>query len=151
MDTHERQGNFYVRIMKMESNIYSMENPNPHWQNLGEKWVQFALSECREGVQYEVAYIPHIPIEIKQGNTIHNVLPTYWDSDNIKDDLKVCNFTLGGGNNLFRLNARYKSPLNPYVGSRENVDLSPIGDKQAILELLKLAEKIYPPGTIWKT
>lgn len=32
-----------------------------------------------------------------------------------------------------------------FIGSRKNVDLSPIDDKEAIFELLKLAEKISDP------
>jgi len=45
MDTHERWGKLYVRIMKMEGNTYSMENPNPDWEKWGEQWIQVALSE----------------------------------------------------------------------------------------------------------
>jgi hypothetical protein len=32
-----------------------------------------------------------------------------------------------------------------FIGSRKNVDLSPIDDKETILELLKLAERISNP------
>ena len=84
---------------------------------------------------------------LNKGIKIHDVLPTYWDLEKLPG---ASNFCMGGGNNLFRLNAKYKSTLNPFVGSKKNVDLSPIEDKQAILDLMKIAEKIYLPGTIDK-
>ena len=130
-----------VRIMKIENSKYSIQKPNPEWKNKGEKWIAFALSkqEWKVGDTYDVAYIPHIPIEIIQGNKVHNVIPTYWDLEHTPD---ASNFYLGGN---FRLNARYKNPAHMFIGSRKNVDLSPIDDKETILELLKLAERISNP------
>lgn len=127
-----------VRIIKMEKASYSIENPNSEWQIKGEKWITFALSKWKEGEVYDVAYIPHVPIEIRQGKQIHKVIPTRWDLEQVP---KASNLYMGGGNNKFRLNGKY--PKNEFVGSKKNVDLSPNDDKDAILELLKLAEKIY--------
>lgn len=130
-----------VRIMKIENAKYSIQNPNPEWKNKGEKWITFALSikEWKVGQTYDVAYIPHIPIKIIQGNKVHNVIPTYWD---LEHNSAASNFYLGGN---FRLNARYKNPAHMFIGSRKNVDLSPTDDKEAIFELLKLAEIIFDP------
>jgi hypothetical protein len=52
---------------------------------------------------------------------------------------------IDGGTNLFRLNAKFKPQNNLRVGSKKNVDLSPERDKEAILNILKVAEKIYEP------
>jgi len=130
-----------VRIMKIENAKYSIQNPNPEWESKGEKWITFALSkqEWKVGDTYDVAYIPHIPIKIIQGNIVHNVIPMYWDLEHNPD---VSNFYLGRN---FRLNAKYKNPAHMFIGSRKNVDLSPIKDKETILELLKLAERIHDP------
>lgn len=130
-----------VRMMKIENAKYSIQRPNPEWKNKGEKWITFALSieKWDVGETYSVAYIPHIPIEIRQDYTVHNVIPTYWD---LEQTPNAYNFYLS---NDFRLNAKYKNPAHMLVGSKKNVDLSPIDDKEAILELLKLAHKIYDP------
>ena len=127
--------------MKIENAKYSIQNLNPEWKNKGEKWITFALSikEWKVGQTYDVAYIPHIPIKIIQGNKVHNVIPTYWD---LEHNSAASNFYLGGN---FRLNARYKNPAHMFIGSRKNVDLSPTDDKEAIFELLKLAEIIFDP------
>lgn len=131
-----------VRIMKEEKPTYSFEKPNPKWKELGLKWIEYALKYWSQGEVYDVAYIPHIPLEIRQGSIVHNILPTKW---NIEEIPNAANFYMGGGNNLFRLNARFKSPNHPFVGSKKNVDLSPEHDKEAILKLLMIAEKIYEP------
>lgn len=130
-----------VRVMKIEKATYSLENPNPEWKDKGEKWIRFALSkqEWEIGETYDVAYIPHIPIEITQGNSIHNIMPTYWSSEKLPN---ASNFSV---REEFRLNGIYKNPAHPYAGSSKKVDLSPIDDKEAILELLKFAERIYNP------
>ena len=127
--------------MKIENSKYLIQKPNPEWKNKGEKWIAFALSkqEWKVGDTYDVTYIPHIPIEIIQGNKVHNVIPTYWNLEHTPDAL---NFYLGRN---FRLNARYKNPAHMLIGSMKNVDLSPIDDKETILELLKLAERISNP------
>ena len=131
-----------VRIMMIEKSTYTIDNPNPEWKIKGEKWITFVLEKWKEGMQFDVAYIPHIPIEIKPGYQIHNVIPTRWDLEEIPN---AANFYMGGYNNGFRLNARYKNPAHPYIGSKKNVDLFPDRDGEVILELLKLAEKIYHP------
>ncbi len=100
--------------------------------------ITFALSKWKEGEVYNVAYIPHVPTEIRQGKQIHKVIPTRWDLEQVP---KASNLYMDGGNNKFRLNGKYPKP--EFVGSKKNVDLSPNDDKDAILELLKLAEKIY--------
>lgn len=130
--------------MKIQKPTYSIENPNPEWKIKGEKWITFALSKskCDVGEVYNVAYIPHIPIEIRQSIQVHNLIPTRWD---LEVNSKASNFDMGGGNNKFRLNARYNPQGTMFIKSRKNVDLSPIEDKESILELLKLAEKIYDP------
>lgn len=130
-----------VRIMKIENAKYSIQTPNPEWKHKGEKWITFALSieEWKVGQTYDIAYIPHVPIEIIQCDKVHNVIPTYWD---LEHNPAASNFYLSRN---FRLNARYKNPAHMFIGSRKNVDLSPIDDKEAIFELLKLAETIFVP------
>jgi len=134
-----------VRKMKIEKALYSIENPNPNWKDMGEEWIKFALNTWKPGEAYDVAYIPHIPVELRQGNKIHNVIPTRWDLD---ENPNPANLYMGGRDNTFRLNARYKNPAHEFVGTRKNVDLYPIEDKETILELLKIANKIYFPGMI---
>jgi hypothetical protein len=104
-----------ARIMKMEKATYSIEKPNPDWKTKGEKWIRFALENWEIGMQFDVAYIPHVPIVIKQGNIIHNVIPTRWDLEEIPN---AVNLYMGEGNNTFRLNGRYKDPGRMYIGSR---------------------------------
>jgi len=130
-----------IRLMKIESHTYSIENPNPEWEIKGEKWIHFALHEWKPTDSYDVAYIPHIPILITKGKRVHTVIPTYWEEGS-----NATNFYMGGYNNEFRLNARYKPPGNLYVGSRQNIDFNPDREKDLILELLKLAEVIFEPG-----
>lgn len=136
-----------VRVMKTQKATYSIENPNPEWKIKGEKWINFALFNWKEGKTYDVAYIPHIPLKICKGMQVHDVIPISWDLEEVPN---ASNFYMGGGNNKFRLNARYKNPANLFIGSRKNVDLSPSDDKEAILELMKLAERIYDPPVVEK-
>ena len=130
------------RIMKKEKATYSINNPNPEWKGKGERWIEYALSKWRKGEQHDVAYIPHVPIEIEIDNKVYHRIPTKWD---LKELPWAANFYMGGLNNKFRLNARYKDPKNLYIGSRRNVDLSPAEDEDMIMKLLKIAEKIYDP------
>lgn len=134
----------------MQKVTYSLENPNPEWKNKGEKWIAFAQSKkaWNVGEVYDVAYIPSIPIEISQGVKTHNILPTAWDLSKVPD---ISNFDLGGG--TFRLNGKYKNPENMFVGSKKHVNLSVHNDVEAILDLLKIAEKIYdvPQNLLEKT
>jgi hypothetical protein len=129
-----------ARPIKMEKATYSIEKPNPDWKTKGEKWIRFVLEDWKIGMQFDVAYIPHVPIVIKQENIIHNAIPTRWDLEEIPNAANLC---VGGGNNTFRLNGRYKNPGHIYIGSRKNVDLSPTEDIEAIFDLLKIAENIY--------
>lgn len=142
-----------VRIMKEEKPTYTFENPNPNWEELGRQWIEYALEywNPREPCDIKVAYIPHSPLKIKQAmktgsSIVNDVLPTRWNLEKKPDSANFYMYAwIEGGTNLFRLNAKFKPQDNLRVGSKKNVDLSPERDKEAILNLLKVAEKIYAP------
>ncbi len=118
-----------------------MEKSNPEWMIKGEKWIAFALAKLdwKVGDTYAVAYIPSAPIEITQKKHIHQIVPIHWDLEELPNS---DNFYLGTPG-IFRLNGKYYNPKFKTTGSRKNVDLSPKEDKDEIINLLKIAEKIY--------
>lgn len=139
-----------VKKMKVGNHTYTKEKPNPEWKTKGEKWIDFALNKWKPLNSYDVAYISHVPIPIED---VH-VAPTYWPytEEEKKEDIpRVTNFKMGGGNNQFRLNARFiknSDSETKFLGSKKNIDLNPYieKDKDKILELLRLAEVIFEPG-----
>lgn len=136
-----------VRVVKPELPTYSFSNPNPEWVNLGCGWIDYALNHYRPEAQVgemrdrhnDVAYIPHIPLEIKlERPKPHYVLPTEWNLDELP---RAANFYAYKGG--FRLNA--KQCEGTFVGRQHNVDLDAVKHADIVLDLLKLAEKIYSP------
>ncbi len=150
MDSYQQFGPFSVRIMKMERNTHSFRNPNPLWQDLGSKWLEIAEKGIPAGISFRVAYIPHIPIEISFANHVYDRLPQYKDIKQFPHERNfiLANFIKKGElKTVFRLYADYQHPSGPMGGGKANVDLFPVENTQVILDLLKIAEKIFQPGT----
>lgn len=136
-----------VRVVVPELPTYSFLNPNPEWETLGNKWIDYALNHFKPEVRVgeicdchnDVAYIPHIRLEIKlERPKPHYVLPTEWNLHELPRAANFCAYKGG-----FRLNA--KQCEGTFVGSQHNVDLDAVKDADIVLELLKLAERIYSP------
>lgn len=109
---------------------------------------------CREKIgnkRYKVAYIPHIDITISPRNHTFYRAPQWKDIEKYPNErnLILGRFMKKGvEENIFRLYADYQHPSGPFGGREANVDLSPIDDSPVILYLLKIAEKIFPPGEV---
>ncbi len=90
-----------VKWIKPENPTYSVYNPNPDWEKLGKRWITYALNKWQPTTplskELYVAYIPHAPLEIEQGNTTHCVAPTEWDLSKVPGE---SNLNMGSGNNL---------------------------------------------------
>lgn len=136
-----------VRVVKPELATYSSSNPNPEWGDLGNRWIDYALKhfkpEARVGEirdrHNDVAYIPHVPLEIKlERPKPHYVLPTEWNLHELPRAANFCAYKGG-----FRLNA--KQCEGTFVGKQHNVDLDAVKHAAIVLDLLKLAERIYSP------
>lgn len=151
MDYYEQIGPFQVRIARPENNTYSLETPNPLWEELGNKWLEFAEKDILNNLHYKVAYLPHTPIEIKFDNHELYRLPQYCDMDKLPSgrNLILGKFIKQGEPQIvFRLYASYQHPSGPFGGVKANVDLLPMQHAKVVLGLLKIAEIIFPPGTV---
>jgi hypothetical protein len=148
MDRFEKIGRFKVRILKFENNHYSLENPNPDWEKFGLAWLKISEGQIEDKTWFKVAYIPQVMIEISEN--VYRV-PKYRNIQKFPGERNFIlrRFTRNGVDiNLFRLYSRTGHPSGPIGGSEVNVDLSPIDDSTVILDLLKIAEKIYLPGEV---
>lgn len=93
---------YLIKASVVEQHKYNALNPNPDWEMLGQKWIEYALNHWKPGKIYGVAYIPSIYLEIKQANKVHNILPTRCEVGT--------NYNLGSTKNLFILKGRYQPP-----------------------------------------
>lgn len=140
-----------VRIMKPENNTYTVEDPNPDWKRLGEQWIDFAINKAKEHTQYKVAYIPSMCIRINYDNHEFYRAPQYKTLQVYSEDRNwIIRSVIKDGKaiTMFRLYANSQNPSGYFSGTKANIDLNPNAYPQVILELFKIAERIYPIGTI---
>ena len=150
MYSHEKfyiAGNgFSMRIHDPEYHSFTFDNPNSMWKDLGDRWLKIAFNKeylQKLSVKWiDVAYLPSNHLQIIHGKKEDNILPTNWDLNEVP---QAANFVIMVKNGFFRIQGRYLQGEGGYVGSKKNVDLNPIIDSEVILNLLKIAEKIYLP------
>lgn len=137
---------FSVRIHDQEYHSFTFNRPNPGWKDFGERWLKIALN--KEYLQklsvtcIDVAYLPSNHFRIIRGSKEDNILPTKWDLDELP---QAANLVMAVKTGFFRIQGCYLACDGGYIGSKKNVDLNPMTDSDLILNLLKVAEKIYTP------
>ena len=143
---------FSIRIHEPETDLFTFNNPNPHWKDLGEIWLKVALDmeylRKLNDKWIDVAYLPSSHIGIIRGNKEDNVLPTKSD---IAEFPKATNFVIMTKNGLFRIQGRYLGCEGGFTGAKNNVEFDPIKDYDLILKLLQIAKKIHSPQDNNKT